>query len=221
MSPEKRPRINIPAAWDTVERRIGKVPTFRLVQGVSGDAKIDRYSPPVRVVGQRRNSGISRRGAFALAGGALTTALLGKVVVDAWKEAAEGMNKDEKPTQEQMNAAQLLEIVSKNDRVYDLVAVGEKSGDKIIPVNLRDKPATEGLIPKPDWSGEVIGTLPLGTRISEAVAVYGNNPKIPWQKDGEGRWLAFFDPAKPKRVVFAYSGGFEGDRVSPQFPVRP
>ncbi|MDP2632963.1 MAG: hypothetical protein Q8P25_04565, partial [Candidatus Curtissbacteria bacterium] len=177
---------------------------YRLKIPKERDVQKAHYAPPVRVVGQRRSSGISRREAFTLAGGALVTALLGKVAVDAWKEAADSLNKDKEPTQEQKNAAQLLEIVSKNDRVYNLVAVGEKSGDKIIPVNLRDKPATEGDIPKPDWSGEVIGTLPVGTRISEAVAVYGNNPKIPWQKDGEGRWLAFFDPANPQRAVFAY-----------------
>jgi len=71
--------------------------------------------------------------------------------------------------------------------------------------NLRNSPHAEPSEPNQ------IGRLEPGTIVPFAIRVKGNIYRLYSKKPEAADWFAFFDPKKPNRVVFSYSGNFENN----------
>ena len=86
---------------------------------------------------------------------------------------------------------------------------------RIVPVKLRNRPATSTAKRMPSVKGGIVtGELPVGVSITKAVVVWGNDPQFPSDIDKSSRWFAFPDPRDSKRMVFAHELGFDLDDAS-------
>lgn len=114
------------------------------------------------------------------------------------------------PSQEQ--AKKLLE----DPQIFkfkDIVVVGDNHDNDISTPNvvfMRDKPYSvdtefknDGKTAFIERAGLRVGTLPAGTKITEAVLIAGGNPHFAGRGDRIGSWLAFSNPNNPGQIVFA------------------
>lgn len=110
-------------------------------------------------------------------------------------------------TSEQERAMKLLDEASDQDIVHNAIAMGDREGDQVIPVNLRDRPQTPK--DKDDFSyGRVVGKLEQGAIVKRAVVVLGNDRNRPMDQKSNDLWYAFQNPDKPNQIVFASSTVF-------------
>lgn len=95
----------------------------------------------------------------------------------------------QKPTLEQAKAAFLLS--EKNAQYLENIkVVGEKERDRVIPANLRNRPATEaGSGEQDSYTGSVIAKLKPGTIIPQARVVWGKYTTDVGLRTDD-RWLA-------------------------------
>lgn len=161
-----------------------------------------------RIRSQNDFTRVSRRNLVLAAPSIILAAVVGaKIAYDAYENRIGDANLNV----EQLAGLDLLSTVSDGDKVRELVAEGEEFAGEIVPVKLRDKPATETPIGEPSgWSGREIGTLQVGTVVKEAVIVVGNDPNRPFDRNAKGRWVVFKNPNRSSEIVFAYWMGFSG-----------
>lgn len=144
--------------------------------------------------------------------------LLGAAGAVAFLESRTGLLRkslewfSKRPTEEQEKGKELLASANEADFVHNIKALGEEEDGKVIPVNLRAKPAVPVTIGPPDSKGgAVIGTLEPGRIIKRARVVWGSEPQ-PSQYSGRyDRWFVFEDPDYPGRTVFSWRWNFEAD----------
>ena len=125
-----------------------------------------------------------------------------------------------KETYEQKKALELFRALGEENFVHNLVSAGEKDGERVIPVNLRNKP----LLPhdKDDFdAGKVIGKLDPGIFIDKALVVLGSNRRATMDRKSEDIWYAFLNPSNSEEIVFAYTELFDPDSELPNVkPIR-
>ncbi len=148
--------------------------------------------------------------------GAITGGLLASEKADvgpsdilSWGiDTVEGLNG---PTTEQKKAEFLFRTAPESAFVHDLIAVGavDENG-KRIPVNLRNRPATEWSHPAEDFNidgGHIEGQLDLDQSVGEAILFWGENPNTGdgWDK---ALWVGIQDSKGD--VYFAAADGIVG-----------
>ena len=116
-------------------------------------------------------------------------------------------------TEEQRRAAEYFRSLPSDQFVRDIVAQGAIDRGKVIPVKLRNRPATQALaalnkIPS-GHEGEVLDLLDRGSIIAKAIVVWGRDPQFPDDPRRQSEWFAFRDPKHPEIIIFAHSAGFE------------
>lgn len=172
----------------------------------SPDRHVPRYSKTTTTL---RRGGFSRRDllkiGLGVAAGLATAAELRYGFLEKLGELA-----DMGETEDQKKAAEILKSDHKRALAGLRIRRIEQDGE-VISAKIRNKPRIEvPLGGEPDTSaGDVVGSLREGTELGIAIAVSGNDPDFPLERDKEAIWLAFFDPENKGRVVFTYAGNVE------------
>lgn len=102
-------------------------------------------------------------------------------------------------TDAQRQAVDKFNNTPKNQRIHNLIVRKEMAKLRDIPNSMTDS--------------HVVGTYELGTVVSEAIRVTGNNPSSPGDHSMKGIW--YFIPSRfdkqgqAKSGVFSYSGNFQ------------
>ncbi len=122
----------------------------------------------------------------------------GKLVLDAQREGK--LPNSFPDTREQAAAARLFETSADEHFVHDILVVGEKVRGKT-RASVRNKPKTEA--DARDTSAGARREFPVGVRIPRALAVWGGDPKAPWDRNSQAKWLAFPMDSMGGKTVFA------------------